>query len=86
MTGEPTRAGEYELPPGTTPRSLLRLFESGAVVQHPVTIVEGWTFRDLRGALEREPRASLQQLRDLRGHVVALGKLSSQSAHGVFPS
>lgn len=50
------RAGEYSLPPGSTPRTLLRLFESGAVVQHSVTIVEGWTFRELRQALDDEPK------------------------------
>jgi UPF0755 protein len=49
------RAGEYDIPPGTTPLTLLALLESGDVVQHSVTIVEGWTFRDLRRALEREP-------------------------------
>ena len=49
------RAGEYEIPPGTSPRELLRLFESGDVVRHAVTIVEGWTFRSLRAALERNP-------------------------------
>jgi UPF0755 protein len=32
----------------------LRQFQSGQVVQHSVTFVEGWTFRDLRRALERE--------------------------------
>jgi UPF0755 protein len=47
------KAGEYEVPAGTTPRELLALLESGAVVQHAVTIVEGWTFRDLRAALDR---------------------------------
>jgi UPF0755 protein len=47
------KAGEYAVQPGTTPRSLLQLFESGAVIQHAVTIVEGWTFRDFRRALER---------------------------------
>lgn len=47
------KAGEYQIPSGTTPRSLLELFESGAVMQHSVTFVEGWTFRDLRRALER---------------------------------
>jgi UPF0755 protein len=31
---------------------LLRLLESGAVVRHSLTVVEGWTFRDLRRALE----------------------------------
>ena len=49
------RAGEYEVAAGTTPRSLLALLESGKVVQHGVTVVEGWTFRDLRRALEAEP-------------------------------
>lgn len=49
------RAGEYALQPGTTPRTLLTLFVSGAVVQHSVTVVEGWTFRDLRKALAKEP-------------------------------
>jgi UPF0755 protein len=57
LTGDDQRmhAGEYSLPPGTTPRSLLALFVSGAVVQHSVTIVEGWTFRELRKALADEP-------------------------------
>jgi UPF0755 protein len=57
ITGADARvkAGEYEISPGTTPRELLRLFESGVVVRHAVTIVEGWTFRSLRGALERSP-------------------------------
>jgi len=49
------KAGEYSIPPGTTPRGLLALFESGAVIQHSVTIVEGWTFRQLRRALEADP-------------------------------
>jgi UPF0755 protein len=47
------KAGEYAIPKGTTPRGLLRLLEAGAVVQHAVTFIEGWTFRDLRDALER---------------------------------
>lgn len=57
LTGADARvkAGEYEVAPGTTPRELLRLFESGAVVRHAVTFVEGWTFRSLRAALERNP-------------------------------
>jgi UPF0755 protein len=57
LTGDDQRvhAGEYSLPPGTTPRTLLQLLVSGAVVQHSVTIVEGWTFRELRAALAKEP-------------------------------
>lgn len=48
-------AGEFSIAPGTTPQGLLQAFVSGAVVQHSVTIVEGWTFRDLRRALADEP-------------------------------
>ena len=57
LTGDDSRihAGEYLVEPGTTPQTLLRLFVSGAVVQHSVTIVEGWTFRELRKALADEP-------------------------------
>ena len=78
------KAGEYSIPPGSTPRSLLALFESGAVVQHSVTIVEGWTFRELRKALEAEPH-----LRNtLAGHdettvMAALGE-PDMPAEGLF--
>ena len=48
------RAGEYSIAPGTTPDGLLRQFQSGVVVPHSITIVEGWTFREMRKALERE--------------------------------
>ena len=42
------KAGEYALESGLTPIGLLDLLVAGTVVQHPVTIIEGWTFRDLR--------------------------------------
>lgn len=48
-------AGEFSIAPGTTPAGLLQAFVSGAVVQHSVTIVEGWTFRDVRRTLADEP-------------------------------
>lgn len=49
------RAGEFSIKPGTSPRGLLQAVVSGAVVQHSVTIVEGWTFRELRLALAAVP-------------------------------
>ncbi len=42
------KAGEYALKPGLTPLGLLDLLVAGTVVQYPFTIVEGWTFSDLR--------------------------------------
>lgn len=52
-------AGEYALPQGITPRELLRKMAAGDVVQHRFTIVDGWTFRQLRLALANE--SGLQQ-------------------------
>jgi UPF0755 protein len=53
LTGDASRlkAGEYRIVPGTTPAELLRLLVTGSVVQHSLTVVEGWTFRRLREAL-----------------------------------
>jgi len=45
------RAGEYLLPAGSTPRSMLERFATGEVVQHSLTIVEGWNIRELRRAV-----------------------------------
>jgi UPF0755 protein len=47
-------AGEYALAPGITPRELLRRMAAGEVVQHRFTIVDGWTFRQLRLAFAAE--------------------------------
>jgi len=46
-------AGEYALSPGITPRQLLAAMAGGKVLQHHFTIVDGWTFRELRQALAR---------------------------------
>ncbi len=47
-------AGEYALTPGLSPRALLQRMAAGQVVQHHFTIVDGWTFRQLRVALAAE--------------------------------
>jgi UPF0755 protein len=52
-------AGEYSLAPGLTPTDLLKKMAAGDVVQHHFTIVEGWTFKQLRSALAQD--SSLHQ-------------------------
>jgi len=47
------KAGEYEIAAGTTPRGLLRQLVEGRVKLHSLTIVEGWTTRDLVRALRK---------------------------------
>lgn len=57
------RAGSYEITPGTTPRTLLRMLVRGEESLKSVTFPEGWTFRQVLTALQ-----SAEQLRpDTRG-------------------
>jgi UPF0755 protein len=47
-------AGEYALDAGMTPRMLLKKMAAGEVLQHRFTIVEGWTYAQLRAALAQD--------------------------------
>ena len=60
------RAGEYHFPPGSTTREVLERLVRGEVVLHSVTIVEGWTFRQMRAALAAHPaiRHTLEEVDD----------------------
>lgn len=49
------RAGEYRITPGMTPRGLLALLVSGRTVQYPLTLLEGWTFTQVRQAIAGQP-------------------------------
>ena len=46
-------AGEYALEVGITPRQLLTNMAAGKVLQRNFTIVDGWTFGELRQALSK---------------------------------
>lgn len=45
------KAGEYQLQPGLTPQGLLQQLNSGLVLLHSVTFIEGSTFADIRKLL-----------------------------------
>lgn len=49
------KAGEYQLLPGLTPSGLLDLLNSGEVLLHSVTFIEGSTFNDIRKVLAQSP-------------------------------
>lgn len=46
-------AGEYAIEPGITPQQLLTNMAEGTVLQRDVTIVDGWTFREVLQALAK---------------------------------
>jgi len=47
------KAGSYELEQGLSPRSLLRKLVRGEEALRSVTLVEGWTFRQVQDALRK---------------------------------
>ena len=47
------KAGSYELVPGTTPRKLLRMLVRGEETLKSITLIEGWTFLQVRAALQK---------------------------------
>jgi UPF0755 protein len=49
------KAGSYELKPDTTPRRLLTQLVRGEFAQESLTIIEGWTFRQMRQAVDAAP-------------------------------
>lgn len=48
------KAGNYEIPPGTTPIGLLQKLARGEEALRALTLVEGWNWRQVRQALAKE--------------------------------
>lgn len=49
-------SGEYRINAGTTPEEFYQQLVAGKVVQHALTIVEGWSFRQMIDALNAQPQ------------------------------
>jgi len=49
------KAGEFRLKQGMVPLELLNLFVSGKVIQHSLTLVEGWSFKQVMAAIRANP-------------------------------
>nr|WP_194718660.1 endolytic transglycosylase MltG [Pseudomonas typographi] len=73
-------AGEYRLAPGMAVQDMIGLWQRGEVVQYNLTLVEGWTFRQVRAALVRQEKLR-QTLTGLSDDEV-MAKLGHP---GVFP-
>ena len=49
------QAGEYYFPKGTTASQLLTQLSTGKVIQHALTIIEGWNMDDVLRAVRNDP-------------------------------
>jgi peptidoglycan lytic transglycosylase G len=68
------KTGRYEIPPHASPAEILAQLEEGRVVLEALTVIEGWTFADMRRALEAHPgvKATLKG-KDVAAVMQALG-------------
>lgn len=86
MSGKATaiHAGEYRIEAGATPVTLLQKFVDGDVQMYSFTIVEGWSFRELLQALDRNP--AIQATLSYEDWPALLQQLGSDYAHpeGLF--
>lgn len=80
------KAGSYELEAGVTPRSLLKKLVSGDQSFRTVTLVEGWTFNQLREALSKAEHLK-QETRRLSSEEIMekLGKPGLKPEGRFFP-
>ena len=67
--GRRIKAGEYRLEPGITPAGLLALLVAGRSVEYSITLVEGWSFRQVLAAIHAEERLT-HTLRELDANEV----------------
>jgi len=88
ITAKATRvqAGEYQLEAGITPFGLLDKMVRGDVIQHQITLVEGWSFTQLLQALAADNKLEHQLAELERSDIMAkLGKPDEHPEGRFFP-
>ncbi len=54
------KAGEYAIPPSSSPANILKQLHQGKVFQYTITLVDGWTIYQVQAALNEQPRLKHQ--------------------------
>ncbi|MCG7531530.1 endolytic transglycosylase MltG [Psychrobium sp. MM17-31] len=57
------KAGHYEIPSQASPRELLTVLASGVEKQFAITFIEGTTFKEWLGVLQKHPQVDYSQVR-----------------------
>lgn len=78
------KAGNYALAAALTPWELLQKLNKGDVTQSEVTFIEGWTFQQMRQALDREPGLRHETQGLSPGEIMAMLGFSNQHPEGRF--
>lgn len=86
LTGDAGRikAGSYELKPNTTPRGLLTQLVRGEFAQEAVTIIEGWSFRQMRQAISSHTRLKHDTVKLTDAELMAKISTEYKNPEGLF--
>lgn len=86
LTGDAARikAGSYELKPDTTPRRLLTQLVRGEFAQEAITIIEGWSFRQMRQAISSHNRLKHDTVKLTDAELMAKISTEFKDPEGMF--
>lgn len=86
LTGDAGRikAGSYELKPNTSPRGLLTQLVRGEFAQEAVTIIEGWSFRQMRQAISSHTRLKHDTVKLTDAELMAKISTEYKNPEGLF--
>jgi UPF0755 protein len=80
------KTGRYEIPAAASPQDILRQLVDGRVVLEMLTVIEGWTFADMRRAVEAHPQIKLTlRGKDVAGIMSAIGHPGEHPEGRFFP-
>jgi len=86
LTGDAGRikAGSYELKPNTSPRRLLTQLVRGEFAQEAVTIIEGWSFKQMRQAISSHARLKHDTVKLTDAELMAKISTEYKDPEGLF--
>ena len=86
VTGQASRikAGSYELEPDTSPRRLLDKLVRGEFAQASLTVIEGWTFRQMRQVVDAAPNLKHDTAKLSDAELLARVAPDFKAAEGLF--
>jgi UPF0755 protein len=80
------RTGRYEIPAAASPQDMIRQLVEGRVVLETLTVIEGWTFADMRRAVEAHPQIKVTlRGQDVAGVMSAIGHPGENPEGRFFP-
>lgn len=78
------RAGEYQIDPDLTADEMLLMFAEGSAIQYNLTVIEGWSFRQLLAALAEDPIIEQNLFGKTNAEIMQILGYPDQHPEGMF--